>query len=340
MSKTVTENITYPLMNLPWNRHYITGYLGIGTLHSFLNTPRISMGDLFSNPIDYVTSIRAYPFNVHTQLSLSDSQTSRVDIGLTTMTTLTCYQMNIWKPTLNLGSMSIGRHFNDFRDYAPYTKITAYIPYCDFVELPVNEIMGKTVKFRMIVDIDTGRCVCDVICSNGIDTTQDYILMSVNGTIGLDIPIGASNYREATNKILKSSFASAGQVVSTGASGGFKATKKQSTGERALGTGTNIINSSINDIMSTQISVSRGSVGDGYVNFAQPQNVYLIYERVNSPTITNYNKYNGRPLMANRTISTLSGYTEIDTIHLENLQYATSDEVSEIENLLKSGVIF
>ena len=34
-----------------------------------------------------------------------------------------------------------------------------------------------------------------------------------------------------------------------------------------------------------------------------------------------------------------NGYTEVEEIHLENIS-ATENEISEIENLLKTGVIF
>ena len=46
--------------------------------------------------------------------------------------------------------------------------------------------------------------------------------------------------------------------------------------------------------------------------------------------------------MSNATakLSEVSGYTEVNTVHLENMGYATEPEIAEIEEALKHGVIF
>lgn len=47
----------------------------------------------------------------------------------------------------------------------------------------------------------------------------------------------------------------------------------------------------------------------------------------------------GYPSYITAKLGDLEGYTEIDSIHLENIG-ATESELSEIESILKGGVIF
>ena len=50
------------------------------------------------------------------------------------------------------------------------------------------------------------------------------------------------------------------------------------------------------------------------------------------------NEFMGYPAFITSTLAELTGYTEVDSIHLENVD-ATDAELSEIETLLKGGVI-
>ena len=70
-----------------------------------------------------------------------------------------------------------------------------------------------------------------------------------------------------------------------------------------------------------------------------PQNPYLIITRpvVNQPL--NYNKLYGRPLYETRTLSDLTGFTVVDSVHLENIAGATAIELKTIEAALNGGVI-
>ena len=51
-----------------------------------------------------------------------------------------------------------------------------------------------------------------------------------------------------------------------------------------------------------------------------------------------YNSFVGYPSNVTKLVGDLNGYTEIDSIHLENVN-ATENELNEIERLLKMGVI-
>ena len=69
------------------------------------------------------------------------------------------------------------------------------------------------------------------------------------------------------------------------------------------------------------------------------QKPYLILTRPRQAHPANQNHYTGYPSFITENLSELSGYTEIEQIHLENVQ-ATDSELNEIVSLLESGVIF
>ena len=55
--------------------------------------------------------------------------------------------------------------------------------------------------------------------------------------------------------------------------------------------------------------------------------------------MTKYAKYVGRPLQTNVKLNTLTGYTIVGAVHVEDLGVATDTEKQEIETQLKKGVI-
>ena len=51
------------------------------------------------------------------------------------------------------------------------------------------------------------------------------------------------------------------------------------------------------------------------------------------------NEFIGYPSLITVQLTELKGYTEVQSIHLENIP-ATQEELAEIESLLEGGVIF
>lgn len=68
------------------------------------------------------------------------------------------------------------------------------------------------------------------------------------------------------------------------------------------------------------------------------QTPYLILTRPRQALPNNQNVFMGYPSFITETLESIKGYTEIENIHLENIP-ATEEELSEIESLLKNGVI-
>ena len=87
-------------------------------------------------------------------------------------------------------------------------------------------------------------------------------------------------------------------------------------------------------------ATTKGSINDNRNLLCLPHQVALLIHRPVAKEVNDYNFYFGRPLLQTKVLSTMQGYTEVGEIHLEDLGNATLTERQEIENLLKSGVIF
>lgn len=88
-------------------------------------------------------------------------------------------------PTANFGTYNIPRKFNDFRDYAPYTKVEIYLPYCGWTVLP-SHVVGRSVSVRYFTDIIAATCKAVVYCGSNV-------IAEAAGVIGLDIPMVTEN---------------------------------------------------------------------------------------------------------------------------------------------------
>lgn len=88
-------------------------------------------------------------------------------------------------PTQSFGSYTIPRKFYDFRDYAPYTKVEIYLPYCGWTVLP-SHVVGRSVSVRYFTDIIAATCKAVVYCGSNV-------IAEAAGVIGLDIPMVTEN---------------------------------------------------------------------------------------------------------------------------------------------------
>lgn len=88
-------------------------------------------------------------------------------------------------PSISFGAYSIPRKFNDFRDYAPYSKAEIFLPYCGWTALP-SHVIGRTVSVTYYTDIIAATCKAVVYCGANV-------VAEAAGVIGLDIPFAADN---------------------------------------------------------------------------------------------------------------------------------------------------
>lgn len=136
---------------------------------------------LTNNPIDTIVSLKYFPCVVETA-----ANPAVVHLGK--------YQTNIAAnaishtiKVIDFEPIEVFPHFDDFRDYEPYTTLQMYIPFCGTVSIPTAEAMGKWVSVKLCIDINTGACAGYVIVSNS--GSGGICVATATGTASIDIPV-------------------------------------------------------------------------------------------------------------------------------------------------------
>lgn len=216
---------------------------------------------------------------------------------------------------VDCGTLDIKEFWGAYLDYDPYTKAEIYLPYIGTHPLAVDDIMGKPVHVVYHVDILSGACCAYVKCGGSV-------LYSFVGQCASSIPITGDNWTNVINGAL-SIAGSIGTMVATG-------------GASAPTAIPGIAATAINSFKPT---VEKSGAMGGTGGLMGVQTPYIILTRPRQALPRDQDKYTGYPSYITENLADLEGYTEVEHIHLENVP-ATESELSEIETLLKSGVIF
>ena len=97
--------------------------------------------------------------------------------------------------------------------------------------------------------------------------------------------------------------------------------------------------SAVENVMGIKPSVERSGAIGGAAGMLATQTPYVVLTRPRQAKPENQSKYTGYPSFITRKLSELTGFTQVQAIHLEGLP-CTSSELAEIDALLKGGVIF
>lgn len=263
---------------------------------------------LFADPMDAILGLSILPVPIPTS-GPKEVKVGNIGTGISLNVASTQFV------EVECGSINVNEYWGAYLDYSPYTQCQIYLPYVGTRPISIDEIMGKTVNVKYHVDILTGACCCFIKCG-------DSILYTFNGQCSIPIPINSANYTSVINGII-SVAASVGSMIATGGASAPLAIPH--------------LASTVANQMKPNIEKSGAISGSGAVlNIQTP---YLILTRPRQALPKDQNTFTGYPSFVTVTLGELSGYTEVYNIHLENIP-ATADEISEIENLLKGGVIF
>ena len=264
---------------------------------------------LFANPMDAILGLSLIP------VSIPGGAAQTVKVG-NISTTVTMTVAGSQYVTVDCGTVTVKKKSpGSYLDYAPYTKADLYLPCIGTHPIDVDEIMGKTIHIKYMVDILSGACTAYVKVGGSV-------LYEYNGSCAVSIPITGNDWTNVLNGAV-SVAASIGTMVATG---GATAPMAAST----------IASAAVNNLKpSIEKSGSLGGPG-GILGVKRP---YLILSRPNRQIPKNQNKFIGYPTYINKKIKDVSGYIVVEDVHLDGIAGATAEELSEIEALLKSGVI-
>lgn len=262
---------------------------------------------IFADPMDCILGLSIVPVTV------PDGGLSPVTVG-NISTGVNLNKAGAQYVEIDCGTLNVNEYWGAYLDYSPYTNVQIYLPYIGFQHLNIDDVMKKAVHVKYHVDILSGSLCAYVKCG-------DSVLYTYTGQCSLTIPVNANNFTQMITSIA-SGLISTGVSMASGGIGG------------AVGSG---LQSAIS-VASSKPTVERSGQLTGMGGILGIQKPYMILTRPRQCLPRGQNGFTGYPSYITATLSSVSGYTEVAEIHLENVP-ATSEELAEIEQLLRNGVI-
>lgn len=263
---------------------------------------------IFADPMDAILGLSIVPVAVPNGAE-KEVKVGNISTGVSMTVAASQYVV------VDCGTLNVNEYWGSYLDYAPYTQAEIYLPYIGTHPISIDDIMNKSVHVVYHVDILSGACCAHVQCGG-------TVLYSFIGQCASSIPITGDNW---TN-VINGAISIAGSIGSMVATGGASA-------PMAIG---QIASTAVNAMKPT---VEKSGAMGGTGGMLGVQTPYLILTRPRQALPRDQNTFMGYPSFITERLEDLTGYTEIDSIHLENVP-ATESELSEIEDLLKGGVIF
>lgn len=322
-----------------------------------------------TNPYEYVNSVVWFPFNVEASNVYADIIMGAYNSGMNKPV----IELNNNNTVLNFGTTHIKRTFNDFRDYAPYTKLQLDIPFCGKVELDTKVFMNHDLSLYIFYDITSGKCTALIYRDNLLYQTLD-------GVCGVNIPLTAVNMAQYQNAIAQlengmkqtqlakdtaminsganylKSWASLGKNIGGIITGGNK--QKASGIEGGLVSGVGIIGS-MNDLVATKsgyeyqqemldYSLEHTAPTATVIGSSDPLNnlvcdfrARLLYVRctlLEGYSESIYKKTVGYATVKNTTLGNCHGFTIATNLRTDGIT-ATTKEKELLNQALLNGVI-
>lgn len=262
---------------------------------------------LFSDPFDYIINLQFLPIDTTNTVTIPMG-VGGVGVGINTEKLTSQYV------TTQEYFLSVDEYYGSFADYSPSTRIMIYLPFMGFKDISVDDCMAGRIGIKYNIDLLTGDIVCTVKVYAKYTQTVLYCL---NGNCSSQAPLTGRDYATI--------YRSALQSVGHGAMNG------------------NLIGGTANALLTLVTSkpnVQRGGTIAGNASLMTSYTPYLIFMRPAVSEPADFSKFNGRPSNITCKLQTLTGYTEVDKIITNGFGFAEESEVTEIRNMLESGVIF
>lgn len=222
--------------------------------------------------------------------------------------------------TVDCGSLSFTPVCgNTFLDYAPYSKFTIFLPYVGMRILDANDVVGHSISVVYRGDCVSGALVCFI-------KRDGKIIAEHSGNCALNLPLSADSWANtissAARIAISGDIAPAMAGLSIGsASGAVKVAAAVATNPSAL---------------APQVGQSGAVAGSsGHMGSQKP---FILREAVRFHSTEGFNSIIGYPAFYYRKLGDCRGFTQCLGVHLNHTP-ATGDELKEIEELLKQGVI-
>ena len=265
----------------------------------------------FANPMDGIISLHM----IYTTPTTGASQNIKLgylDSGVSAKIVTNQYKI------IDCGEILVPEYYQDVRDYSPYTKCDIFLPFIGIRSLAPEDVVNCRLKVKYTVDVLTGAILAELFITKR-GATQCLYTFAGNGSV--QIPLTGGDRTRLLSGIVSGVTAAVGGAAVGGIAGmaagavhGVQGLHNTSSVER---TG--------------NFSANAGAMG-----IKKP---YLIINRKDAYDAIGYNSIIGYPANIACRLADCSGYTKVNSVHVENIPGATENEKERILTVLRSGII-
>ena len=318
----------------PYQLYEIMDYLYNNTHNIF---QAISTNLMNADPQKAILSLRVYPIDFkelfNTQNYPRDFKLYGKAVPTTAYLVNTLPVRAIASRNIPIGTIDVPyvEGVDSYLSYDPFSKYYLYLPFASLMELNAKRVVGKRLIVTAILNMYEGTITYNVEVSEQEDDAPRTFLEQVSTKICIDIPLYSSN----TNQVLKDMFLGlingafnvAGGIANQNAGATFKAIGTTLTNTLGVEFGSSTLLHANADILGKMLNPYKLTL----IRYT-PKVKYHLDD-------TNYNHLYGVPCKKIDRLNTFGGFTKVGGIHIKEIPNATTEEVAEIESLLKQGVI-
>ena len=261
---------------------------------------------LVANPLDLILGLSIVPVQVPAGAS-QNIKVGLVDTGISMARASTQFA------EVDCGSIQVDEFFGSALDYSPFRRFSIYLPFIGTRTISTDDIMGKPVHVKYHIDLLSGAAVAMVKCGNAV-------LYQYSGACAVSLPLSGETFTNVITSTIQLAASIGATVATGGAAAGVTAA------------------SAANSLMSMKPIVERAGGVSGAAGQLGIMRPYLIGEVPRQSVPDDCNKFMGYPSNMKAVIGDLTGYTEVEIIHLHGIE-ATQVELDELESVLKGGFI-
>lgn len=271
---------------------------------------------IMADPMDTIIGLSIVPVNVPSGAQYPVT-VGNISTGIS-MTKATSQYVEV-----NCGTVTLSEYWKAYLDYSPYTKVSIYLPYIGSQELDIDLIQNQTVGVVYHIDILSGGCVAYV-------SSGGNVIAQFSGECAVSIPITAKDLTQTIMNLCQLVASGVGVVASGGMSAPVTAA---SVGEAATA-----MSNTANNVVASKPTFPKSGNISGANGLLAGQIPYLLIERPKQCSPARQNNYTGYPAYITKILSSLRGFTQVQDIHIENIN-CTEEEREEILRLLREGVM-
>lgn len=176
-------------------RHdFFTVYIPTNENMEVINNAIFLQGSETVDVMHYFSSYKKFfciiPIEGYKQL-----KASKYDFGVTAPYTKS-YNLDI-----DCGSIQIDETFKSVMDYAPFSRLTIFLPFIGFQELDVSMVMNNTLHVVYAVDVLSGRCLAKLLVVIG---ESECCIAEYGGTIASDEVFSTTGQYSGSYELLTS----------------------------------------------------------------------------------------------------------------------------------------